>query len=555
MSCPLENSKGSGKTASNIKDIIDKPDSEKPNIGPEQRYIVIHNLTNSVIYPGLYAKESGGGELLMDKQPGNYEKDIPSGFKLEPNEYRYLIVPRYLDSGRVWARTGCQFSEHGYDNKECSLVCETGNCPMNKDEYNKSDQGVRCGIIGGEPPVTAIEFSFARNVDFYDISQVDGNNIGASMKPLGTRGVDYAEEPPQTPGDTTLKSKSGMSIPSDNPLWCSEASCNPVQGEEGCPRELRVYSKDATSNKFLTCQSICHAVSQFGNTEDIEKTDDIGYVSEDHKMYAKNSEALKANDREMYNTLWDAASSYMRWDDDAENTGMYKLDDVAFDPKNLLPEQREKKREYSLEKGRWVPDTNNTCTSPNENCLMTKQLYCCAANENNDCGDIDAATRVEPSLSGSDQGCSPYVLSARTNKHQKHVCWSETWPDIKSPGNLREWCQGKMSKEECSYSNVFKKQCSKAYSWQFDDLNSTYTCSSADENRNAEGGHKLPNYYISFFEKSETWDNIKNRPTPTPSPNPSPTPSPSLEKDTDTNLFIWIAIGVLTLFLALYFIH
>ena len=64
------------KMATDITGILDKSESEKPNIGPDERYIVIHNLTDAVIYPGLYAKSSGGGDILMDQHPDNYEKDI-----------------------------------------------------------------------------------------------------------------------------------------------------------------------------------------------------------------------------------------------------------------------------------------------------------------------------------------------------------------------------------------------------------------------------------------------------------------------------------------------
>ena len=47
--------------------------------------------------------------------------------------------------------------------------------------------------------------------------------------------------------------------------------------------------------------------------------------------------------------------------------------------------------------------------------------------------------------------------------------------------------------QDCNYHTLYKKQCPKAYSWQFDDFNSTYTCKSSND--------KPINYYIGFCDK------------------------------------------------------
>ena len=72
-----------------------------------------------------------------------------------------------------------------------------------------------------------------------------------------------------------------------------------------------------------------------------------------------------------------------------------------------------------------------------------RQLVCCAA---------------------PDFGNSPYSEAVVPELGAR--CEVERWP-MPSTGHLR-------------YDQVFKSQCSLAYSWQFDDLNSTYTCKETD---------------------------------------------------------------------------
>ena len=512
-----------------MEDILDDLPAHIRDLGTEKRYLLIHNESSERIYPGLYVKKHGSDELLMDPDPPpDKTKDIPSGFKLEPNEFRFIVFPRYTESGRVWARTGCTYHKRddykfGGTTPQCGLLCNTGDCPMDAENYPKSDKGLRCGVKGGIAPVTAIEFSLVENVDFYDISQVDGNNIGASMKPIGVTGTDFAETPPQEDVvDKTNLSGSQHPVHMKDALWCTESRCNPVKDETGCPKELRVYSRDENDKgKFVTCQSICHAVTQVpqeqvseGKFKNLPLDEPPGYtITGSQPIYNDKRSSFQANDKDLYQNLWNVSASYMRWD--ASDTT--PLDDVAFPCAKDDPETKTctskmnalgKRRDYVNTSGRWVNDTTQQCTEESEDCVLTRKVVCCESGKGNLCGDVDANTPEKPKLPQPGQGCSPYVVSARKNAHRKHLCWSETWPDIPG-GELREWCKGKIDEAECSYSNVYKKQCSKAYSWQFDDLNSTYTCSAPGPLRNQKGTHKLPNYYITFFDKSNTWDKIQ----------------------------------------------
>ncbi|KAJ8460667.1 hypothetical protein OPV22_033593 [Ensete ventricosum] len=83
-----------------------------------------------------------------------------SGFELRPN-----------GTLSFWARTGCAF-----DPFSASGTCDTGDC----------GGALRC-TVGGSPPVTLAEFTLAGptsgDQDFYDVSLVDGYNVGVAVRP------------------------------------------------------------------------------------------------------------------------------------------------------------------------------------------------------------------------------------------------------------------------------------------------------------------------------------------------------------------------------------
>ncbi|XP_076893787.1 pathogenesis-related thaumatin-like protein 3.5 [Bidens hawaiensis] len=79
-------------------------------------------------------------------------------------------------SGRFWAQTGCTFDEFGNGN------CVTGDC----------GNTLKCNG-GGTPPVSLAEFTIAGGAinsdkDFYDVSLVDGYNVGIGRKAIGGSG-------------------------------------------------------------------------------------------------------------------------------------------------------------------------------------------------------------------------------------------------------------------------------------------------------------------------------------------------------------------------------
>ncbi|CAL4921590.1 unnamed protein product [Urochloa decumbens] len=105
------------------------------------------------------------------------------GFELSPNATVSFPAPAGW-SGRLWARTGCVAppANAGAAGAPSRLSCATGDC-----------SGAASCTLGGSPPVTLAEFTLggADGKDFYDVSLVDGYNVGIGVAATGAR-VNYS---------------------------------------------------------------------------------------------------------------------------------------------------------------------------------------------------------------------------------------------------------------------------------------------------------------------------------------------------------------------------
>ncbi|KAL9265363.1 Pathogenesis-related thaumatin-like protein [Drosera capensis] len=119
----------------------------------------IYNKCRYTIWPGTLC---GNGKGVLGQ----------GGFRLAPGASAQLPAPSGW-SGRFWARTGCYFSGSGTGH------CTTGDCG-----------GVLHCTGAGTPPASLVEFTLngGGNQDFYDVSLVDGFNIGVSVAPKGGSG-------------------------------------------------------------------------------------------------------------------------------------------------------------------------------------------------------------------------------------------------------------------------------------------------------------------------------------------------------------------------------
>ncbi|XP_002510340.3 pathogenesis-related thaumatin-like protein 3.5 [Ricinus communis] len=158
----------------------------------------LQNHCSYMIWPGTLSGNGAG--TLGD-----------GGFALPPGSSIQLQAPPTW-SGRFWARTGCTFDDLG------NGKCDTGDC----------GGALKC-TGGGAPPVSLAEFTIApssNEKDFYDVSLVDGYNVGLGVKALGGSGD------------------------------CQYAGC--VADLNGnCPPELRVT--DSVSGSVVACKSACAA--------------------------------------------------------------------------------------------------------------------------------------------------------------------------------------------------------------------------------------------------------------------------------------------------------
>lgn len=154
------------------------------------------------------------------------------GFQLPPKKTIKISVPNDWCSGRIWARTGCTTASGKFK-------CETGDCGGPK---------AQCAYTAGAPPATLVEFTLQKDpsttFDTYDVSIVDGFNVGVDVQPIGGTKV-----------DPKGKNKYDCGAPS-----CGTPS-RPFK-KSACPKELR--TKDGKH-----CMSICQAVSVPGTTQDL----------------------------------------------------------------------------------------------------------------------------------------------------------------------------------------------------------------------------------------------------------------------------------------------
>lgn len=179
------------------------------------------------------------------------------GFELAPGASVQFPVPQTW-SGRIWGRTGCNFDASG------TGTCATGDCG-----------GVLKCTGGGAPPVSLVEFTIAKSAsdkDFYDVSLVDGYNVGLGVKAVGGTGdCQYAgcvadlngkcpAELQVTESGTVVACKSACAA-FNTPQFCCTAdhstpeTCSPTQYSQlfknACPSAYSYAYDDASST--CTC--------------------------------------------------------------------------------------------------------------------------------------------------------------------------------------------------------------------------------------------------------------------------------------------------------------
>ena len=149
-------------------------------------------------------------EIWVAASPDTAHPLPATGWALPPGRSVIITMPNKYN-GRIWGRTGCAF--HGNAGH-----CQTGDC----------DGKFQC-TGWGAIPATLAEYNLDAwdNLDFYDISMVDGDNVPMYAYP--------------TSGDAPSKV---------SPDGCVAAGCTtPVP----CPAALQI----TTAGKVVACESPC----------------------------------------------------------------------------------------------------------------------------------------------------------------------------------------------------------------------------------------------------------------------------------------------------------
>ncbi|KAH7846388.1 hypothetical protein Vadar_013438 [Vaccinium darrowii] len=175
------------------------------------------NNTNTILYYVLFGGERVSATTFTLENrcsntiwPGTLTADNGAalgggGFSLAPGASTQLSAPAGW-SGRFWPRTGCNFDGSG------NGKCDTGDC------------GKLMCTGAGIPPVTLAEFTIGGDKDFYDVSLVDGYNVGLGIRTSGGTGS------------------------------CRYTSCA-SDVNKNCPTELQVTN----AGSVIACKSACMA--------------------------------------------------------------------------------------------------------------------------------------------------------------------------------------------------------------------------------------------------------------------------------------------------------
>ncbi|KAI0519661.1 hypothetical protein KFK09_007115 [Dendrobium nobile] len=198
-------------------------------------------------------------ELWPGVTPGNNFNG--GGFPLRPGQSVVFTAPVGW-SGRIWARTGCDFDQAGNGS------CETGACGTT----------LKCGS-SGETPSTLAEFTLG-NLDFYDVSLVDGFNVPVTVRPVGGTGKceqagcigDLREDCPvelaKKVGGRTVACRSACDVFNTDEYCCrglfgNPSTCQPTfyskKFKAACPTAYSYAYDDPTS--IITCSDADYVIT------------------------------------------------------------------------------------------------------------------------------------------------------------------------------------------------------------------------------------------------------------------------------------------------------
>ncbi|KAK4433679.1 Pathogenesis-related thaumatin-like protein 3.5 [Sesamum alatum] len=217
-----------------------------PKLSECARIFTIVNYCKETIWPAVTPGDNFNG----------------GGFTLKPGQTIVFSAPVGW-SGRIWARTGCNFDRNGNGS------CQTGGCGTS----------YKCSA-SGKPPASLAEFTLA-TVDFYDVSLVDGFNVPLAVTPIHGRGNCSvagcdSDLRPICPTELAVKGNGGRNVAcrsacdvfNTDEYCCRGVYGNPVtcqptfyskKFKQACPAAYSYAYDDPTS--IFTCSGTDYVVS------------------------------------------------------------------------------------------------------------------------------------------------------------------------------------------------------------------------------------------------------------------------------------------------------
>ncbi|KAG8646166.1 pathogenesis-related thaumatin-like protein 3.5 [Manihot esculenta] len=202
------------------------------NTSTTTKTFTLFNNCKGTIWPAIITKgdnNRGDGFVLKPAQTASYTAS--SGW-----------------SGRIWARTGCNFNNNGVGS------CQTGSC------------GTSLNCSGpSSPPNTIAEFTLG-DTDFYDVSLVDGFNLPIGILPLNGKGNCSNAG---CESDLRGSCPSELSVKSNGQVVACRSACDVFNTDEYCCRGA--YSEPVacvSSNYSKVFKQACPAASSYAFDKD-----------------------------------------------------------------------------------------------------------------------------------------------------------------------------------------------------------------------------------------------------------------------------------------------
>ena len=383
------------------------------------RRIVFRNILAETVWVGLFGDPPP--DMII---PDKWDWSVPSG------ECRLIsIKPPF--SGRAWARSHCV-------DMKGTFVCRTGDC--------LNDKTHMC-TASGESPATLVEWTMHNDVDFYDVSAVDGYSVPIRVKAVN--GTVFGTGPLTQCNEVALPKMDILKIPPELRVYgdakCPQATCS-ISGinEVSSPCYI-TPNEPACQAQLIGARSICKAL-------------DCGWIA----YFIANAPNSLATDK------WKAQFTNDKTCTDAsgkcnDNPAIGTLD------RNYAPHTM---FELVCAAGTFAcsPYTDNqkmftiasdTCNESNP-CTESQSADTCGCNY---LGNFVGFNNMTPTFV-KDQ---PYPQCIETKRHSSQT---PDWPESTIPG--------------VTYGTVFDQgkegndSANKYYTWQFNDSASTIQCINPD---------------------------------------------------------------------------